>query len=300
MTFADEDVIRMLKNEFVPVAIDQWYQRKQQDTEGEFYRKVASQGPRNNFQQTTQGHYVCSPDGTLLGFTSYHVSAERTRAMMKKAIESFDSKPLASLKMTKNFKIDSKYRRDPPEGGLHLRVFTKVLSGYESPDQSWKTAMHKSVGRDNAWFKAGEKISIERWINKGGQFPEKLLLRLARFSLNDNTRGEPDRWTAKQVRVAELSIDSQGKMTGRVHLETENGKRGYVASLIGMAKTSEDGVVRFDLLAKGEYWGSSRFTHGAPKGKFPLVVALELSDGSESMDRIPPHGGKGWMAGYYE
>ena len=40
----------MLKNDFVPVAIDQWYQRQQQDNEGEFYRKVAGQGLRNDFE----------------------------------------------------------------------------------------------------------------------------------------------------------------------------------------------------------------------------------------------------------
>ena len=45
----------MLKTKFVPVAIDQAYQRRQKDTEGDFYRKIAGQGPRSNFNNTTQG-----------------------------------------------------------------------------------------------------------------------------------------------------------------------------------------------------------------------------------------------------
>jgi len=51
----------MLQTRFVPVAIDQAYQRRQKDTEGDFYRKIAGQGPRNNFQGTTQGFYIAKP-----------------------------------------------------------------------------------------------------------------------------------------------------------------------------------------------------------------------------------------------
>ena len=54
-TFADEEIVALLKTRFVPVAIDQAYQRRQQDAEGEFYRRIAGQGPRNDFRNTTQG-----------------------------------------------------------------------------------------------------------------------------------------------------------------------------------------------------------------------------------------------------
>lgn len=290
----------MLKEDFVPVAIDQWYQRRQKDAEGEFYRKVASQGPRNDFQQTTQGHYTCSPEGKLFGFTSYHVGADRTRKMMQEALEKFDPASVAGLKVNSDVKLDPKYDRAPPKNGLHLRVFAKVLSGYESPDKPWKQAMHDSVGRDNAWFRSAERTEIVRWIETGGEFPKKLLVRLARFSLNDNTRGEPDRWTTAQVRSAKLVIDSNGVMRGKVHLETENGKRGYIAQLTGVARVDEAKISRFDLVAEGQFWGTSRFTHGAPKGKFPLAVAFEIADGTDNADSIAPHGGKGWMEGYYE
>jgi hypothetical protein len=54
-TFADPEIIAALKSRFVPVALDQAYQRRQNDAEGEFYRKIAGQGPRNDFDDTTQG-----------------------------------------------------------------------------------------------------------------------------------------------------------------------------------------------------------------------------------------------------
>ncbi|SVD90759.1 uncharacterized protein METZ01_LOCUS443613, partial [marine metagenome] len=65
-TFADAEIVKLLQTRFVPVAIDQAYQRRQQDAEGNFYRKIAGQGPRNNFQGTTQGIYIAAPDGRLM------------------------------------------------------------------------------------------------------------------------------------------------------------------------------------------------------------------------------------------
>ena len=62
-TFADPDIVKMLKSRFIPVAIDQAYQRRQKDAEGEFYRKIAGQSPRNNFNSTTQGFYVATASG---------------------------------------------------------------------------------------------------------------------------------------------------------------------------------------------------------------------------------------------
>ena len=56
----------MLREDFVPVAIDQAYERRQKDNEGEFYRRIAGQGPRKDFDNTTQGFYVATAAGDLL------------------------------------------------------------------------------------------------------------------------------------------------------------------------------------------------------------------------------------------
>ena len=74
----------MLKTRFVPVAIDQAYQRRQQDTEGEFYRKIASQGPRGNFNDTTQGFYIATASGALLLYNNNRNPAKIRRLMKKK------------------------------------------------------------------------------------------------------------------------------------------------------------------------------------------------------------------------
>ena len=46
LTFADSKIIDVVNKNFVPVALVDWFQRRRQDAEGEFFRKVADQGPR--------------------------------------------------------------------------------------------------------------------------------------------------------------------------------------------------------------------------------------------------------------
>jgi hypothetical protein len=52
-----------------------------------------------------------------------------------------------------------------------------------------------------------------------------------------------------------------------------------------------DRFSRLDLLAWGEFWGEGAYTGGAPKGKFPLVIAASLA-GAAPADRVPPQGSR--------
>ena len=114
----------MLQNDFVPVAIDQWYQRQQQDAEGEFYRKVAGQGLRQDFEKTTQGRYICSPDGVLHGYNNNR-GADRVRLMMKVALANFDPETVKHVEPIDVDRPDGKFFLEPPAGGLILRVQLK-------------------------------------------------------------------------------------------------------------------------------------------------------------------------------
>ncbi|MAW75928.1 MAG: hypothetical protein CMJ95_00865, partial [Planctomycetes bacterium] len=89
-TFADPEIVQLLKSRFIAVAIDQAYHRRQQDAEGEFYRKIAGQGPRRDFKKTTQGLYLASASGKLLGFNNNR-GGDRIKALMKKALEQFQA-----------------------------------------------------------------------------------------------------------------------------------------------------------------------------------------------------------------
>ena len=85
-TFADAELVRMLRADFVPVAIDQACQRRQQDAEGEFYRRFSGQSPRHDFSQTTQGFYVATAAGELLLYNNNRDPA-KVRRLVAEALE---------------------------------------------------------------------------------------------------------------------------------------------------------------------------------------------------------------------
>jgi hypothetical protein len=57
-------------------------------------------------------------------------------------------------------------------------------------------------------------------------------------------------------------------------------------------------VTRFDLLAKGDFWGEGNFTRGAPKGRFPFAVAFSLADADCAAGRVPPQAARGNVKAY--
>jgi hypothetical protein len=290
-TFADPEIVQLLKTRFVPVAIDQAYQRRQQDAEGEFYRKIAGQGPRNNFQGTTQGLYIAGPDGQLLGYTN-HRSPDRIRQFIHQARKDYRPGPTAALQQGAS---DARYNPRPPAGGLIVRVRAKVLGGYEPTDDAWRQIFQSAVSRDNLWMSADENRALVQ-----GKVAGSLAQRIARFHLVDNTRGEPPMWKENELRHVQISLDKQGRLSGTVHLQTERGDRGYEAQLLGVVETSGEQVTRFDVVASGQFWGEGQFTRGAPPGKFPLAVTFSLADGSDTADAVPPQASRGWLPGYLD
>lgn len=271
-------------------AIDQWYQRRQKDAEGEFYQKVARQGPRNDMNDTTQGLYVCTADGKLLGFTNNR-SPARVKEMLRKALADFqpaEAAPLASARS------DPEFERRPPEGGIVVRVTSKVLGGYPEDEDRRGSAMRASLGRDNLWIRKEEAEALAK-----GELPEGVSRRIARYHLVDNTRGEPPMWRAEELRTVELRL-KDGRIAGRVRLETEGGDRGFEGDVLGVLESKDGKISRLDVVAKGLFWGSGRYTGGAPSGKFPFAVAFTLAAGDDEADKVPPQGTKGWLKGYLQ
>ena len=188
--------------------------------------------------------------------------------------------------------IDSRYTVSLPEGGLELRVRTRVLGGYEETNDRWRKIFQNGLGRDNFWLSAAEHKALA-----SGSIPESVKVRLARFHLVDGTRGEPPMWKRDEIRALELSL-AENQIAGKVHLETDDGSRGFEAEIRGEIEVENQQVTRLDLVVLGEFWGEGRYTRGAPEGRFPLVVTLECSDGTDLADGIPPQGSRGWLDGY--
>jgi hypothetical protein len=289
-TFADPKIVSLLQTKFVPVAIDQFYQRQQKDAEGNFYRTIATQGPWKDVDGTTQGLYIATADGKLLAFNNNR-GPEPIKRLLEKSLRDFQPVAVSSIKPGE---ADPRFARTPPHGGLVVRVTAKVLGGYEETDDEWQKIFQSALSRDNLWIRKDEHQALVR-----GELLDSLKHRIAKFHLIDNTRGEPQMWDDADIRKLDLRLDG-GKLTGTVQLENKSGDHGYYAQLLGFVESDKGRVVRLDIVANGLYWGDTLFTRGAPKGKFPLAVAFSLASGDVESDRVPPQGSKGWLPGYIQ
>jgi hypothetical protein len=280
--FSDPEVILLLRNRFVPVAVDNHHIEKQRDAEGDFYRKVASH----------QGEYICTAEGKLLGSVNTH-SAAHLRGLMLKALENFrpgDAPPAAEGAP------DPRFHRASPEGGLIVGVTTKVLGGYERSENRNVQIFQQSLGRDHLWI---EKEDVQALA--AGKFADRLRKRIACYHLVDNTRGEPPWWRGDEIRKLELAFGEGGQLKGSVDLESAAGDRGYTAELLGVAGVKEGKLVRLDLVAKGQAWGAGRYNGGQPPGRYPLAVAFTLIDPTREADFVLPQGAcRGNLNGYFK
>lgn len=292
-TFADAQLVAMLQQRFVPVAIDQACQRRQQAAEGEFYRRFAGQSPRRDFSQTTQGFYVATAGGDLLLYNNNRDPA-KVRRLVAEALAKFESSDAATADVAPipPGKRDDQHHQTLPEGGAVVRVHSKVLGGYPPAKDEWQQLMQRAIGRDNLWLTKAEREALVR-----GELPESVLQRIARFHLVDNTRGEPPMWKADEVKTLDVQRDGD-TIVGTVSLATEDGARSFRAGLRGKVTVTKGELTGFELVAEGIFVGEGPYTRHAPPGEFPFAVWLTLADGKDVADTVPPQGARGWLDGY--
>ena len=315
--FSDREIIRMATEDFVPVTADDWYQRRRQDAEGEFFRKVANQGPRKGEGGATrQGIYVLTADGELLSWKNAGQNADVTRDELNRALERFKKLPASrrepgAVEIGEPGKLDPAYTRTPPPGGLIVRVHARILdhTGDEFCKGSCKTTGGDASARDFLWLTRDEVRSMapaKTDIRFTYDVPKPVAERIVRFHLIDNTRGEPTFWDAKHVRHSKLKLTViratpdaiDLRLDGEALLSTDadpsKADRGYDVRLRGdlrylPAKQTFD---RFDVAAVGDHWGEGTFTRGARPDRKPLGVAFGLIAGERAADRVPPQGAR--------
>lgn len=312
--FADPEIIKMAQNDFIPVAADDWYQRRRQDKEGEFFRRVATAlGKSGAGGASRQGIYCFTADGTPLAYKNAGQDADVMKQVLRGALGKFDQLPAAqrkpgAIRIEEHGPVDPMYSRTPPANGVILKVYTRILehkNGAYCTGTCTKTGGDKAA-RDHVWFTAADVQALApAQMERGHHYPvpPPLVERLARYHLVDNTRGEPVFWTRDQLRssrmtltvvaVTDTAIDL--RLDGEVLLATDadfdRAERGYAARLLGQlryrpAKKTFD---RFDLTVVGSHWGETPQTIGARPGKSLLGVSFELA-GDRPGDRVPPQG----------
>jgi hypothetical protein len=314
LAFSDPEIVKMAKEDFVPVACDDWYQRRRQDAEGEFFRRVSDQGPRGHQEATRQGIYMLTADGDLLAYKNAGQNATVMRGVLHDALAKWNKLPESrrrpgAVTVPDAGKLDGGYTRKPPAGGLIVNVYARALDKSAATggvsDAVCKLGDGDEASRDHLWLAADEwRALVPKSAKAGERFPvpPAVTRRISRFHLIDNTRGEPPLWRREDVRTAELNATVQEadashvlvRLEGKALLATEadvaSARRGYDAAILGYVRYDKaaDRIDRFDVAAIGDHWGEGTFTRGARPGHQPLGVAFELAQGDKPGDSVPP------------
>ncbi len=294
----------------MPVAADDWYQRRRNDAEGAFFRAVANQGPRKGAGGgTRQGIYVFTASGKLLAYRNAQdaeVMLETLRLGLRRwnALPAGERKP-GAVKVPALDKVDVRFTRTLPKGGLVLNVSTRILERQKKGlvKGSCDSPGGDRAARDHVWLTRADWEGLVPAAPKKGQsfpMPPAIAQRLLRYHFLDNTRGEPPYWGPEQVRKSSLTwtvesvtpAEVRMKLVGSALLATapKDAERGFDLSLLGYLTydRARKVITRFDAVAIGDHWGDSDLTRGARPGRKPLGIVLELSPGTNPADLVPP------------
>src|SRR5438132_10212849 len=112
----------MATDDYVAVAGDDWYQRRREDAEGEFFRGVADQGPRKGEGGSTrQGIYCFTADGKLLAYKNAGQNPEAMRDTLRQGLRAWKQLPAerrkpGAVRVDDTGTLDERYARTPPLG----------------------------------------------------------------------------------------------------------------------------------------------------------------------------------------
>jgi hypothetical protein len=275
--FNDPKVVDLLKKEFVCVGIAHNGAGRRKDAEGDFARKLIGKGG------TLQGLHVINTKGDLVGYV-YDFRPESVLATLNKTLKKYEHFEVPEI----DFKNKDK-RFTMPEDGLVVFTIAKVLGGHDpvkakagTIQHDMETAWKTSMGREHLWIRKDETQALVK-----GELPDSLTKRIVRYHLVDNTRGTPTGWTGADIKKLDIKF-KDGRLTGSVHLETKDEKRGYQADLLGFIQAKDGKVTRFDVVANGQFWGQGTYTPGAPKGRFPLAISFTLGETSDPLYNLVP------------
>jgi hypothetical protein len=318
--FSNPDVQKLLREKFIPLAMDDWYLRRQNEENGKFYMAMTEASPRGGAgDNTRQGRYVFTATGKFLGFNNNR-GPDRILPMLRQSLSVWDKLPPAERKPPGEIgpvKPEARFFRPLPQNGAVVKVYTRVLekkpdgslSACTVPADTEKTYEHRGFDAaiDHLWLREED---VKRLIPGAGSkqgaaipFPAVVAQRIARFHLTDNTRGEPPHWSRDEVKKAEFFLTpesaTRAKLSGVVHLETKDGKRGFTGTLDGWLEHRNGKLTDLRAAVAGDNWGDSALTRGARPGRTPIGFALVLCPDPKAADRVPPQASR-WLEGYYE
>ncbi|MCB0826597.1 MAG: hypothetical protein KDC26_10435 [Armatimonadetes bacterium] len=289
--FTNEEVIKRLKEDFVPFAGDtNVLQVGHGPLHDWFMSTILPIHPGAEKGVTAQGFYVVGADGTGYKFSMHARPAEKFMELLDQGMAAYKASP------PKPVEIPGQAMDNPalvaPAGTLKVRTISRVRPMPEgAPDKN------AGFGQDHAWI-LPEDVAFLHSITEDSAVPDNLAYKLARFHFVDNVRGEPDRWALEEVKYVALRVRpvkaNQFEIYGKFSMETATSNKGYEGKFEAQIAIDKKGnPIKFEGLADGMAWGDHRNTSGAPSGKFPVKIAFQNVD-DEVSRAVPPQQSYFW------
>jgi len=293
--FADAGIIQRLNNEFVPFAGERHEMSRRPSAIKDWFFPMASSVNARlaNPVTTSQGFYIAGADGQAYGFYHNVRDPQRIQQFMNASLTKLRASPPKPVDIPQG-PIAGATNVGPAPTTSVIRVFERI-----TPLPAGAHETNTRVGRDHLWIFADEvKAMLD--AAKGGQpfaMPQNVVLRIARFHLTDNIRGQPDRWRAEEVKKAAATVKPAGcsgdrerfTFSGEFALQTASNARGLEGKLDGEfeldAKAAK--IVRFRAYGETQAWGDHTHARNSPAGKFPLVFAM-VDANDASAKAVPP------------
>jgi hypothetical protein len=308
LAFSDPEIIRMAREDFIPVALDDWYQRRRQDAEGTFFKKVYSQDASRAApdRPNRQGIYCLTASGKLLGVKNAGQLVDVTRDLMRQALSKWEALPeeersAGAVKVPPMKYPDERFvPARPPQGTLILDVFTRVFD-FDAQGEPQKgrstTAGADWAAREKLWiFEPEWKALVPADVKAGDSVPvpPSLVHRLVSYHLRDNTTGQSPGWERSQIRSREMriAVDEVGAATVKLRLQGSaamatdadltKAQRGIELELLGFLTydLAKKTFARFDVVALGQTWGRGTDNGDERTVPRPIGFAMQLSSGS--------------------
>jgi len=321
--FSDPEVVRILKENFIPVVGDDWYQRRRKDEVGKFFRSVVDQTWKAgkwgaNGGDNRQGIYCFTPSGRMLTeMKNIGNQPGELRRLLQGGVAAWNRLPVEERRpgavTVPEVAFDPGYHRPVPPGALVLRQYQRGLQRaadgtLEAHDFSFGKAPVWAQ-RDRAWILADEwKALVPAKPTAGAtvDVPAPLKRRLLRHHFVEALVGEPGVWTPEQIRSERftLTVESvtastlQYRLEGSVLLSTEAdpaaARCGLQGNLAGLATydRAKGSFTRFDLVLVADCWGAlNPHNPVSREGRNPVGWAFELGTGAD-VDAVPPQGAR--------
>lgn len=307
--FSDPSVIAFLQHDFVAVAANAAHlapeekERRNWCESSRFIESVIKKSRlrKQDSSESAQGYYAFSAAGDFYG--AINGDKADVVKLLENAKKTFAESPpkKAELKET-TMGPEAKI----PDEAIVLRVYSRIVP---LPEDVPQDSLNRSVGRDHLWITKEEQVAMLKALAsiETADAPETLSKRIVRFHLTDNVRGESDLWDSENVKVRSFQIsriaDSPTLLTVKLkgsfsmlmpkrkrdekpHLVPEMGYAGTLEGIFQIDKSRQK-LTAAKIFASGEAWGESVYTIGAPKGKFPLKIAMVLADDANSREIAP-------------